>query len=183
MIFIIKGFRTIVFIFIVIYTTFLPICPPAFFRYLSNSGTYTELQTTSFIESTQFACSDSVCHNRMQVFLYCYSAAVRIEPATARRLSLRSECVCLWATEYSGRCCWLLISDPVLVSSYSILICWASSCQRKLQRKNKEVEERKYLSNFNYISFWYVHGCSVARKCLPGLFENRRFSKSSVEID
>ena len=37
--FIIKGFRTIVFIFIVISTMFRPICPPAFFRCLSNSGT------------------------------------------------------------------------------------------------------------------------------------------------
>ena len=52
MIFIIKGFPTIVFIFIVISTMFRPICPPAFFRCLSNSGTFTELQTTSFIEST-----------------------------------------------------------------------------------------------------------------------------------
>ena len=42
--FIIKVFRTIVFIFIVISTTFSPICPPAFFRCLSNSGTFTELQ-------------------------------------------------------------------------------------------------------------------------------------------
>ena len=31
--------KTIVFIFIVISTTFWPICPPAFFRCLSNSGT------------------------------------------------------------------------------------------------------------------------------------------------
>ena len=38
MVFIIKDFRTIVFIFIVISTTFWPICPPAFFRCLSNSG-------------------------------------------------------------------------------------------------------------------------------------------------
>ena len=52
MIFIIKGFRTIVFIFIVISVTFRPICTPAFFRCLSNSGTDTELRTTSFIEST-----------------------------------------------------------------------------------------------------------------------------------
>ena len=35
--FIIKGFRTIVFIFSVISTTFRLICPPAFFRCLSNS--------------------------------------------------------------------------------------------------------------------------------------------------
>ena len=50
LIFIIKGFQTIVFIFIVISTTFQLICPPAFFRSLSNSGTFTELQTTSFIQ-------------------------------------------------------------------------------------------------------------------------------------
>ena len=46
---------------------FQPICPTAFFRCLSNSGTYTELRTTSFIESTGVACSDSVSHNRVQV--------------------------------------------------------------------------------------------------------------------
>ena len=67
LIFIIKCFRTIVFIFIVISTTFRPICPPAFFRCLSNSGTFTELRTTSFIESTRVACSNSVSHNRVQV--------------------------------------------------------------------------------------------------------------------
>ena len=66
-IFIIKGFQTIVFIFIVIFTTFRPICPPAFFRCLSNSGTFTELWTTSFTESMGVACSDSVSHNRVQV--------------------------------------------------------------------------------------------------------------------
>ena len=67
MIFIIKGFRTIVFIFIVISTTFWPICPPAFFRCTSNLGTFTELQITSFIESTGVACSDSVSHKWVQV--------------------------------------------------------------------------------------------------------------------
>ena len=67
-IFISKGFRTIVFIFIVISTTFRPIRPPAFFRCLSNSGTFTELRTTSFIESTGGGiCSDSLSHNRVQV--------------------------------------------------------------------------------------------------------------------
>ena len=64
---IIKGFRTIVFIFIVISTTFRPICPPAFFRCLSNLGTYIELRTTSFLESMGVACSDSVSYNRVQV--------------------------------------------------------------------------------------------------------------------
>ena len=51
-IFIIKGCRTTVFIFIVISATFRPIYPLAFFRCVSNSGTFTELRTTSFIEST-----------------------------------------------------------------------------------------------------------------------------------
>ena len=51
-IFIINGLRNIVFNFIVISTTFRLICPPAFFGCLSNSGTFTELGTTSFIEST-----------------------------------------------------------------------------------------------------------------------------------
>ena len=45
MIFIIEGFRTIVFIFIVISTIFRPICPPAFFRCLSNSGIFSEFRT------------------------------------------------------------------------------------------------------------------------------------------
>ena len=65
--FINKGFRTIVSIFIVIFITFPSIYPPAFFRWLSNSGTYTELRTTSFIESTGVASSDSGSHNRLQV--------------------------------------------------------------------------------------------------------------------
>ena len=63
----IKGFQIIVFIFIVISPTFRLICPPAFFRCLSNLGTFTKLRTTSFIESTGVACSDSISHNRVQV--------------------------------------------------------------------------------------------------------------------
>ena len=68
-IFIIKAFWTIVFIFIVIVisTMFWLICPLAFFRCLSNSGTYTELQTTSFIESMGVAYSDPVSHKWVQV--------------------------------------------------------------------------------------------------------------------
>ena len=64
LIFIIKVFRTVFFIFIVISTMFRPICPPAFFRCLSNLGTFTELGTTSFIETTGVACSDSICRYR-----------------------------------------------------------------------------------------------------------------------
>ena len=60
--FIINGFRTIV-----ISTTFRPIYPLAFFRFLSNSGPYTELRTTSFIESTGVTYSDPVSHNRVQM--------------------------------------------------------------------------------------------------------------------
>ena len=67
MIFIIKGFQTIVFIFIVISTTFWPIHHPAFFRCLSNLGTFTELWTMLFIESTGVTCSDCISHNRVQV--------------------------------------------------------------------------------------------------------------------
>ena len=45
-IFIIQGFRTIVFIFIAIFTTFWPMSSPAFFRcFLTNSGAYTELRS------------------------------------------------------------------------------------------------------------------------------------------
>ena len=62
----------------------LLIFPQHFGRYvlrpLSNSGTFTELRTTSFIETTGVACSDSVCHNVVQVFRYSYSPAIRIEP-------------------------------------------------------------------------------------------------------
>ena len=46
----------------------LSVCLPAFFWCLSNSGTFTELQITSFLETTGVTCSDSVCHNRVQVF-------------------------------------------------------------------------------------------------------------------
>ena len=75
---IIKGFRTIVFIFIIIIIsiTFRPICPPAFFRCFSSSGTYTELRTTSFIESTLSipvllvaCCQDWTCNVQMIVSL------------------------------------------------------------------------------------------------------------------
>ena len=59
-------------------------CPRAFFRCLSNSGTYKELWTTSFIESTGITCSDSVSHNRVQVLsipvllLTCWTYSVTV---------------------------------------------------------------------------------------------------------
>ena len=65
---IIKDFRTVVLIFIVISTMFRPIYAPVYFTCLSNSGTFTELRTTSFIEPMRVACSDSVNHNRVQEF-------------------------------------------------------------------------------------------------------------------
>ena len=65
MIFIIKGFQTIVFIIIVISIMFRLMCPLAFFRSLTNSETFMELWTMSFIESTVVACSDSISHNRV----------------------------------------------------------------------------------------------------------------------
>ena len=55
MVFIIKSFWNIVFIFIVISTTFWLIYPPAYFRCLSTLGTYTELRTMSIIGSTGLA--------------------------------------------------------------------------------------------------------------------------------
>ena len=66
--FIIKVFWAIVFIFIIISTTFRPISSSAFFKCLSDSGTFTELRTSSFIESTVgVAYSDSLCHNHVHV--------------------------------------------------------------------------------------------------------------------
>ena len=56
-----------------------------FFRSLSNSGAYTELRTTSFIESTGSLVLNSftITGYKCQVFLYCYLLAVRVEPATS----------------------------------------------------------------------------------------------------
>ena len=63
--YIMTGFRTIFFIFIS--TTFQPICPLAFFRCLSNSGTYMELRTMSYIEITGVTCSGYVSHYPVRV--------------------------------------------------------------------------------------------------------------------
>ena len=60
-IFIIKGFRTIFFAFIVISTTFRLICPLAFFR------CFVELGNLHGLRTTWVTCSDSVSHNRVQV--------------------------------------------------------------------------------------------------------------------
>ena len=48
--FILKSIQTNTFIFIVIFTTFQPMCTSAFFQcFMSNSGTYKELWTEPFI--------------------------------------------------------------------------------------------------------------------------------------
>ena len=84
-IYIIKGFRTIVII-IISSTTFRSIYIPAFFRCLSNSGTFTELRTTSFTESTGVTCSDSVSHNRGQVSSIPVLLSIKINKLRLRNL-------------------------------------------------------------------------------------------------
>ena len=80
------SFWTIVFIFIVISTTFRPICPLALFRYLSNSGTFKELRTTFFTEyrGSPVLIPFAIIGYKCKIFLYCYSPAVRVELATSR---------------------------------------------------------------------------------------------------
>ena len=85
--FIIKDFRTIVFIFIVISTTFRLKCPPAFFRCSSNLGTYTELQTTPFIESTGIACLISLAITSVKY--YC----IATRPQSGLNLQPPDECL------------------------------------------------------------------------------------------
>ena len=60
MIFIIKSFQTIVFIFIVISIMFWLICLTAFFRCLSNSETFTELRKLWLMVSEQVTPVDSI---------------------------------------------------------------------------------------------------------------------------
>ena len=62
-----------------------------------------------------------------------------------------------------------------LVSSYLILICWASSCLWILQRKKGG--ERKMFFNFNCISLGVFARLLCSEECLPGQFENCRFSQ------
>ena len=58
MIFIIKGFRTIAFIFIVISTMFWPICSPAFFS--NNTGILNTCNQLWLTESEQATPVDSI---------------------------------------------------------------------------------------------------------------------------
>ena len=87
---IVQGFRTIVFIFIVIFTTFRPIYFPAFFRcYLSNLVAYTELRTTSFYNPL-----GSLALILLTIIGYKYSCIVtRLQPGVnlqpPRRMSVR----------------------------------------------------------------------------------------------
>ena len=83
-----RVFRTIVFIFIVISTTFRPICPPAFFRCLSNSGTFTELRTASFIETT----GNPRGFNKGRSSKFCEGSRVRQTPEEARRTYRPKRC-------------------------------------------------------------------------------------------
>ena len=62
---------TIDLIFIIILTTFQPICLSAFFWcFMSNSGVRTESQTEPFIWTSGVDCSSSVNHYRVQVLSY-----------------------------------------------------------------------------------------------------------------
>ena len=65
---IIKGFWTIVFVFIVISKVFRPICPPALFRLICRTQKPAQnFELRSLLNSMVVACSDSVSHNRVQV--------------------------------------------------------------------------------------------------------------------
>ena len=53
-----------------------------------------------------------------------------------------------------------------LVSSYSILICWASSCQWKLERKKKEGRKEAREDIFSILTLFHLgfsRDCSVAK--------------------
>ena len=54
---------------IVISSTFRLICPPAFFRCLSNSGTFTKLRTTSFIESTRIPWGSLMAYSKILILV------------------------------------------------------------------------------------------------------------------
>ena len=69
-IFIIKGFRTIVVIFIVM--SLLGVC--------RSRRTFTELRTTSFTETTGMACSDSVNHNWVQMLSIPVLLGLNLQP-------------------------------------------------------------------------------------------------------
>ena len=68
---------------------------PAFFRCLSNLGTFTELRTTSFIESTWVACSDSVSHNQLSIK---YSCIVQSWLQASNNTGILNTCTRLWLT-------------------------------------------------------------------------------------
>ena len=70
-------------------------------------------------------------------------------------------CICVYMHVSIQQCgCCYLISDSVLVSSYPILICWASSCLWKLQRKNEEGRHSEKI----YFQFQLYFICVFARQ-------------------
>ena len=144
MIFIIKGFQTIVFIFIVISITFWPICPPAIFRCLLNSGTFMELRTTSFIESMGLASSDSVSHNRVQVLnipvlLLAYSQDWLQPPDD-----------CLLRTPITVMLCVLLDNSEGIFGTYKLnVLTWLGIlllCKKKIKKNlNMSTGKKSYI--------------------------------------
>ena len=71
-----------------------------------------ELQTTSFIESTgsPILILLAITEYKCKVFLYCYSPAVTIEPATSISLSPAGHSVTVWYTP--------LAANPVLINFF-----------------------------------------------------------------
>ena len=73
-------------------------------------------------------------------------------------------------TEYFGRC-WLWISDSVLVPSYPVLIRWRLLVWEDCKgRKNIPFE-------FQFYFVWVFARLLCCEECLPGIFENSRFSQ------
>ena len=88
-VFIVQGFRTIVFIFIIMFTTFRPI-----FLQSSSGVCWTQVPTRNFEPRPIFNPQGSlvlipliITAYKCLVFLYCCMPAVRIEPATSWWLS------------------------------------------------------------------------------------------------
>ena len=81
---------------------------------------------------------------------------------------------------------WFLVFRYLtpLVSSYSILIRWrlliCEGCKEITEEKKKGAEKR-YLSNF-FISFEFLHGCSVANNVFQDYLNTVVFPKLGIEI-
>ena len=180
-VFIIKGFQTIVFIFIVISTTFQSICPPAFFRCLLNLGTYSELWTMSFIESMGVACSDSItlCSNRTHSItvigigsLIIWRLRVQSWLQANNNTGILNTCTQLWLTEHvplETRCliyCTRMESINIhIMTSYLLLMTFLTNRIQILQQrwqkcvdcKGDYVENKPHLVTFHesiLVSLW-----------------------------